>query len=123
MMNKRFERTEVVAMLQPVVDALGCSIVSDDEMEAFDIPIKLSDEVVVGVRRPSLHGALSRLIEEVESEIGCPLPQMSREQRQRCIRFLDDRGAFVLRGSVDSLAEAMAVSRITVYKCLNGLHR
>lgn len=114
---------EIVAMLQPLVDALGCSIISRDEMEASDIPIAFSGEVLVGVRPPALHGALDRLIEAVESEIGCRLAQMNREQKQRAIRLLDERGAFILRRAVEDVADAMAVSRITVYNYLNALHR
>jgi hypothetical protein len=114
---------EIVAMLQPLVNALGCSIVSPDDMEVSDIPIQFSGEVVVGVRPPALHGALDRLIEAVESELGCRLAQMNREQKQRAIRFLDERGAFTLRRAVEDVADAMAVSRITVYNYLNALHR
>jgi hypothetical protein len=114
---------EIVAMLQPLVDALGCSIVSPEEMEASDIPIRVSGEILVGVRPPALHGALDRLIEAVESEIGCRLAQMNREQKQCAIRLLDERGAFILRRAVEDVADAMAVSRITVYNYLNALHR
>jgi predicted transcriptional regulator YheO len=92
-------------------------------MEVSDIPIQFSGEVVVGVRPPALHGALDRLIEAVESELGCRLAQMNREQKQRAIRFLDERGAFTLRRAVEDVADAMAVSRITVYNYLNALHR
>jgi hypothetical protein len=114
---------EIVAMLQPLVNALGCSIVSPVNMEASDIPIQFSGEVVAGVRPPALHGALDRLIEAVESELGCRLAQMNREQKQRAIRLLDERGAFTLRRAVEDVADAMAVSRITVYNYLNALHR
>lgn len=114
---------EIVAMLRPLVGALGCSIVSRDDMEASDIPIELSGEVIVAVRPPALHGALDRLIEGVETEIGCRLAQMNREQKQQAIRLLDERGAFILRRAVEDVADAMAVSRITVYNYLNALNR
>ena len=41
----------------------------------------------------------------------------------RAIRLLDDRGAFILRRAVEDVADAMGVSRITVYNYLNALHR
>ena len=110
-------------MLRPLVDALGCSFVSPDMMEASDLPIEIAGEVVVAVRPPALHGALDRLIEGVENELGCHLAQMNREQKQRAIRLLDERGAFILRRAVEDVADAMAVSRITVYNYLNALHR
>lgn len=114
---------EIIAVLRPLIEALGCSFVSRDEMEASDLPIEHLGEIVIGVRPPALHGALDRLIEGVESELGCRLAQMNREQKQRAIRLLDERGAFILRRAVEDVADAMAVSRITVYNYLNALHR
>lgn len=110
-------------MLAPVAEALGCTVISSDHLQAADIPLVLEGTVVGGVRLPDLHGALDRLIEAVEREMRCRLPDMSREQKQRAIRLLDERGAFTLRRAVEDVADAMAVSRITVYNYLNAIHR
>jgi len=72
---------------------------------------------------PPLHGGLDRRIESVENELGGPLPSLSREDKQRAVRLLDERGAFTLRRAVEDLADAMGVSRITVYNYLNAIHR
>ncbi|MFM7963760.1 MAG: helix-turn-helix domain-containing protein, partial [Actinomycetota bacterium] len=48
---------------------------------------------------------------------------LSRAEKQRAIRLLDERGAFILRRAVEDVADAMGVSRITVYNYLNSLHR
>ena len=64
-----------------------------------------------------------RLIEGVEREFGARLPQLGREEKQQAIRLLDERGAFTLRRAVEDVADAMGVSRITVYNYLNALHR
>ena len=56
-------------------------------------------------------------------EMGAPLQTMSREDKQRAIRLLDERGAFILRRAVEDIADAIGVSRITVYNYLNALHR
>jgi len=71
----------------------------------------------------SVHGALDRLIDGVERELGGPLPSLSRDDKQRAVRMLDERGAFILRRAVEDVADAMGVSRITVYNYLNALHR
>ena len=39
------------------------------------------------------------------------------------VRLLDERGAFILRRAVEEVADAMGVSRITVYNYLNAIHR
>jgi hypothetical protein len=69
----------------------------------------------------TLHGALDRLIEQVEHELGGKLPALSREDKQEAVRLLDDRGAFLLRRSVELVADALGVSRITVYNYLNAI--
>jgi predicted transcriptional regulator YheO len=59
----------------------------------------------------------------VEVELGGTLDTLSRENKQRAIRLLDQNGAFILRRAVEDVADAMGVSRITVYNYLNALHR
>ena len=113
----------LVATLKPLVDALGCEIISADQLEGSDIPLVYDGVLVAAVRLPALHGALERLIDAVEKELGRRLPDLNREQKQRAIRLLDERGAFTLRRAVEDVADAMGVSRITVYNYLNAIHR
>ena len=102
---------------------MGGEFVAAADREPSDIPIVWDGQVVVAVRLPALHGALDRLIEGVERDLGGRLPDLSREDKQRAIRLLDERGAFILRRAVEDVADAMGVSRITVYNYLNAIHR
>jgi hypothetical protein len=113
----------VLATLQPLVDALGCSVIDADQIETSDIPLVFEGQLIAAVRLPDLHGALARLIDSVEREMGQQLSDMNREQKQSAIRLLDERGAFTLRRAVEDVADAMGVSRITVYNYLNAIHR
>ena len=113
----------LLSAITPLIDTLGCTIVDESEREASDVPIVIEGEVVAIVRLPALHGALERLIDAVEREMGARLPDMNREQKQLAIRLLDERGAFTLRRAVEDVADAMGVSRITVYNYLNAIHR
>ncbi len=113
----------VVAAVRPALEAMGARVVGREAIEPADLPIIWEGETVAGVRVPPLHGALDRLIESVENELGGPLPSLSREDKQRAVRLLDERGAFTLRRAVEDLADAMGVSRITVYNYLNAIHR
>ena len=79
--------------------------------------------MIGGVRLPALHGVLNQIIESVERELGSSLKDLSRNDKQSAIRLLDERGAFILRRAVEDVADAMGVSRITVYNYLNALHR
>ena len=110
-------------MLQPLMAATGAQFVTVEAAHSGDITLRLGDRVVGAVRLPALHGALDRVIESVERELGGKLSELSRDRKQMAIRLLDERGAFILRRSVEDIADAMGVSRITVYNYLNALHR
>ncbi len=113
----------LIRSVKPVVDAVGASFVAVADMEASDVALVWEGKTIVAVRMPPLHGALDRLIDAVEAELGGRLPRLSREDKQRAVRLLDERGAFILRRAVEDVADAMGVSRITVYNYLNAIHR
>ena len=64
--------------------------------------------------------AIVELIQMAESQIRLPISQMSRAQKQQVVRFLDERGAFNLKKSVETVADALGVSRFTVYNYLDS---
>ncbi|WP_116204022.1 helix-turn-helix domain-containing protein [Amycolatopsis circi] len=66
-----------------------------------------------------LNSALSRLISDVERELGSKLRELDRPEKQRAVRLLRERGAFNLRKSVSAVAEELGVTRFTVYNYLN----
>ena len=113
----------VVIAAQPLIDAVGASLVARENISAGDIELKWEGAVIAGIRLPPLHGALDRIIEIVERELGNKLSELSRNDKQKAIRLLDEQGAFILRRAVEDVADAMKVSRITVYNYLNALHR
>ncbi len=106
--------------LQPVAKALGAKIVSPSEATAIDVPLVWEGETIGAMRLPQLTGALDRLIDQVEAELGGNLEDLSREDKQRAVKMLDERGAFVMRRSVEEVADAFGVSRITIYNYLNA---
>jgi predicted transcriptional regulator YheO len=105
------------------LDATGATIVPVDLIQGSDVALRWNGETVAAVRLAPLHGALDRVIESVERELGGKLSTLSRDGKQSAIRLLDERGAFVLRRAVEDIADVMGVSRITVYNYLNALHR
>lgn len=113
----------LVDAVAPILSAVGATFVVVDEMVPSDIPLMWEGTVVAGVRMPALHGALDRLIESVEKELEGSLKDLSRADKQKAVRLLDERGAFTLRRAVEDVADAMGVSRITVYNYLNAIHR
>jgi hypothetical protein len=72
---------------------------------------------------PRVDLALEELIAQAEAGIGRPIAEMSRAQKQRLVRFLDDHGAFRLRRSVETVADILGVSRFTVYNYLDSVRQ
>jgi hypothetical protein len=114
-------RHPVVAAIQPVVDALGATVVPVGKLAEGDIPLEWEGEVVAGVRPPDLAEALPGMIARLEADFGGRLADLSRVDKQRAVRILEERGAFALRGAIEDVADAIGVSRITVYNYLNAM--
>ncbi|MEU6642337.1 helix-turn-helix domain-containing protein [Saccharomonospora sp. NPDC046836] len=71
-------------------------------------------------RAPAEPGSvLDQMIREVEAELGSRLAGLDRAGKQRAVRMLEERGAFQLRKSAAAVAEALGVTRFTVYNYLN----
>lgn len=109
----------VLVAMQPLLDAVGGSIIEPEDLLAGDVPISWDGEVVGGVRLESLSNALDRLVAHIEEELGDMLSELPRKEKQAAIRMLDERGAFLLRKSIEDVAAIMGVSRITIYNYLN----
>ncbi len=106
------------------VDQLAAAV-ADLITEAMDNgATRLQLQVSAGTRsdaREDLTGALARLIDSVETELGAALDELDRQGKQAAIRLLDERGAFLLRRAVEDVADNMGVSRITIYNYLNAI--
>ncbi len=113
----------LLSAVKPILDAVGAHLVSVDDARISDVALEWEGEIIAAVRLPPILGALNRLISQVERELGASLTELSRSDKQIAVRMLDQRGAFTLRRSVEDVADAMGVSRITVYNYLNALHR
>lgn len=120
-----FESIEplIKAIGATLLDAQGNVIVDSGHPQARSVPLKWEGETVGEVRLPALHTAVEDLLEEVQYRLGGPLHELSREEKQRAVAMLDEWGAFVVRKSVEEVAEALQVSRFTVYNYLNRTER
>jgi hypothetical protein len=110
----------LLVALEPVAAALGATLVAGAKVQVGDIPLHWQGQLVGGLRLPGVQGTLERMIGAVEHELGAPLDALTREEKQAAVQMLHDRGAFELRRSVEAVAEAMGVSRFTIYNYLNA---
>ncbi len=121
------EATQFMEAVRPVLSALGARLVAPVDMSASAVGLVWKGEVLAGVEldsqqvRPgAIRNGLAALVAEVESDLGGKLSGLDRVSKQRAVRMLDDSGAFLIRNAVDEVADAMGVSRVTVYNYLNA---
>lgn len=113
--------------IEPLVKAIGATLVDREgnviadggNINARSVPLEWEGETIGEVQLPALHSAVSDLMDEAERRFGRPLHSLSREEKQQVVAMLDEWGAFVIRKSVEDVADALRVSRFTVYNYLN----
>ncbi len=118
-----FAHHPVFVAIAPLLEVVGGRVIEPGTLQAGDVPVSWEGEVIGGVRLESLSRALDRLIAHIEEELGGPLMDLPRQDKQAAVRMLDERGAFQLRKSIEDVAALMGVSRITIYNYLNAIRR
>jgi hypothetical protein len=113
----------LLAAMGRVADLIGGRVVGPDELADGDVPLEWGGSLIGGFRPATLHGALDRMIANQERLMGASVAEMTREQKQELVGRLDAQGAFTLRYGVELVADALGVSRFTVYNYVNALRR
>lgn len=58
----------------------------------------------------------------IRSIIGSgPVESMTREQRIDKVRFMEEKGIFLMKGSIEKAAEGLGVNRVTIYSYLDEI--
>ena len=79
-------------------------------------PVEESVEVVGNVRE-IVDDIIDKTIGSYDTET------MNRDEKVKLVRFLSEKGIFLIKGSVDKVAERMHVSPVTVYSYLDGVSK
>jgi predicted transcriptional regulator YheO len=64
---------------------------------------------------------LDSLIQEVQQMINKPVSFMTREDKFRALKYLDERGAFLIKKSGDKVARYFDISKYTMYSYLESI--
>lgn len=62
---------------------------------------------------------VSSLIDHILSDIS---DESTREERVEKIRFMENKGIFLMKGSVEQVAARMGVNKVTIYSYLDEVH-
>ena len=63
---------------------------------------------------------LDSLIEHALAEVGKPVVMMTKEDKIRVVRYLNDAGAFLITRSGDRIASVLGISKFTLYKYMES---
>lgn len=118
--------TSVEGEADVVVDAVAGALKEALSHGATRVTLTLGDVEAVTASTPAvgatdLTDGLSRLIADVERELGGSLDALPRAEKQHAVRLLEERGAFEMRRSAETVAEALGLTRFTVYNYLNRI--
>lgn len=64
---------------------------------------------------------MQNLIVDVLEKFGKPVSYLSKEDKVKIVSMLKDKGVFLIKGSVEYIAEKLCVSRYTIYNYLEEI--
>lgn len=71
----------------------------------------------------SAEGNIPDMVDDLIQRItgSSPVETMSREQRIEKVRFMEEKGIFLMKGSVEKAAEELGVNKVTIYSYLDEI--
>lgn len=78
---------------------------------------KKVDETYAG----DINEIIQKLLEDAVSLVGKPVPFMQKEDKLRVLKFLDEKGVFTVKRSIDRVALFFDVSKYTIYNYLEEI--
>ncbi|WP_413378047.1 transcriptional regulator [Alkalihalobacillus sp. 1P02AB] len=67
----------------------------------------------------NVNDVLAVLIQEAQNHVGKPVAHMSKEDKMKGIKYLDEKGAFLIQKSGDKICEYFSISKYTLYNHLD----
>lgn len=106
-----FDITELVAVQKVMNDLMKVS--------GSDIGDKLieTNNQVVNI----VSSVLKDIVNETIQSNGKPIIYLSKEEKVGIVDILDQKGAFLIKGAIDYVAEVLCVSRYTIYNYLDEI--
>jgi len=71
----------------------------------------------------SVDEVLETLLQNAVSSVGKKIPDMTREDKITIVAYLESRGAFLIRYSVERLAELLGMTKYTIYNYLDEIRK
>ncbi|MFA4964156.1 MAG: helix-turn-helix domain-containing protein, partial [Thermoleophilia bacterium] len=80
---------------------------------------EVTDEIFAGDIREVVAGMIGRILAEMRKSPAA----MSREEKMEVVKRLEERGAFLVKRSAEQVADALDLSRYTIFSYLKEIRR
>jgi len=81
----------------------------------------MEDPLAVDPSSSNVNDVLNHLVTETLEISGKPVAYMNKDEKVAIVRKLDEQGAFLIKGAIDSVAKVLCVSRYTIYNYLDEI--
>ncbi|MCI5846700.1 MAG: helix-turn-helix transcriptional regulator [Candidatus Limiplasma sp.] len=71
----------------------------------------------------NINELLEHMLETAMENVGKPADKMTREDRLQFLKYLDDKGMFVISKSGDRVCEFLGISKFTLYNYLDAIRK
>lgn len=88
-------------------------------MMGIEEPTEKTEEEVAVL--PNIQEIVDDIIEHTIGDQN--MEELSRDQKIDLVRFMDDKGLFLIKGAADKVAERMNISKVTVYSYLDEIRK
>ncbi len=116
----RDEKDEVIGMLCLNYDLTLSHLLQEELQDFLGTPTgqetKESEKYVLDQDIVSI---LDNLIEKIFENTN--IEKLTRKDSLEIIKFMDEKGIFLVKGSIDKVAKYMGVSKVTIYSYLDSI--
>ena len=64
---------------------------------------------------------LTKLMDQAVAMVGVDVEKMTKEEKESVLRYLDEKGAFLITKSSDRVCEFLGISKFKLYNYLNSI--
>lgn len=109
---------------------LGCMCINFDITELVAARRVMNDIMKINEENMPKHeesnlnvvsGVLTDIVNETIAVVGKPVIYLTKEEKVQIVDRLDQKGAFLIKGAIDHVAEVLCVSRYTIYNYLDEI--
>jgi hypothetical protein len=119
---KATQRDPLLATLDPLIVAIGATVIDPDHIRPGDVTLEVDGVMVAAIRLPALHGALERMIEAVERELGGKLSDLSRTNAVRSLCVAQLKTSLTQWASHESLSITISTHCTASYLEFSQVH-